>query len=140
MSDIELMQQLNAHENTEWFEILPEVLQSSADRTSETKEAPSARGLILVVKVANKAGTISFVPKLQTDTPAGTITWMTVGSAIAADGTYNYLVYDSAITNSGFTAIHVTPIPRFWKLLMDYTGTPASDKADVTVWGCYIGN
>jgi len=131
--------QIQAKEKTMQFTALPLELQTAADRTSQKFSNPTSLGLLLTVVVANKGGTLSITPKVLIYDGAGNaITFFAASAAISANGTYTYLLYPGGGTNSNITQILSCPIPREWAVFLDYTGTPASDKADTTVYACYL--
>jgi len=131
--------QKNLAQKTAFFEVLPAELLTIADRTSGQFSNPYGMGMILTIVVANEAGTFSATPELQTlDGYGNAITWWTAAAAITANGTYQYLVYPVAITNSAFTETVTFPLPSNWRLFLDYTGTPANDKADTKAMAAYV--
>lgn len=139
MPVLRIDKQKNDAQKTSWFEVLPAELLTTADRTSGVFDNPYGQGLMLTVVVANEAGTFSATPKLQTaDAYGGTITWWTASTAITANGTYQYLVYPVTLVNSAFTELATFIVPREWALFLDYTGTPATDKADTKASAAYI--
>lgn len=129
-------------EKTDWFVVLAEELQSTATRTSQDLPAPKARGMLLLVTVANEAGTCSFTPSLQLKNPAGTVlTIWTAAAAITANGSYLYVLSPDVLTGmngASITATALVGIPRNWNLVLTYSGTPATDKMDTYAWAQYF--
>lgn len=128
---------VNKGEKTEWFNVLSQELQTTADRTSGAFSHPTARGLFLKTVIANEAGAFSATLNLQTVDEDGN--WFTIytSAAITANGTVlTYIGADSA-TNSLWTIVNF-PLPRTWRVFLDYGATPASDKADTKVSAAYI--
>jgi hypothetical protein len=128
-------------EKTEWFEVLPAQLLSTATRTSQEftmKARGQQAGMAIVVVTANEAGTASFTPELATVVAGADVKFWTAAAAITTDTTSKYLIYPGAGTNALYTEIKSTPIPRTWKLILTYAGTPATDKIDTKVYACYL--
>lgn len=139
MNSNQVEAQKSAAQKTDWFEVLPAELLSTATRTSQEFNNPYGMGMLLTVVVANEAGTCSFTPKLVTFDAYGTaIAWWTAATAITANGTYHYLVYPVSITNAAFTEVVTCPVPASFHVVLTYAGTPASDKMDTKVSACYI--
>ncbi len=135
---VNLKSQIAKGEKTDWFTILPKVTLLNADTTAGKFSHPNdAIGLALVVVTANEVGTFSATINIVTTDPAGnTITWYT-SAAITTNTTTRILIRPGGGTNALFT-IAPFPLPRDFSILVDYTGTPASDKADVTIYGCFV--
>jgi len=128
-------------EKTDWFEVLPTELLSTATRTSglfDMKARGQQAGLMIAVVTAHKGGTLSLTPELATVVNGVDVKFWTAAAVISTATTALYLIYPGAGTNALFTEIKSTPIPRVWKLLLTYAGTPATDKADTTVYACYL--
>ena len=112
-----------------------EVLEAEADSdVTRTSVAISRqqRGMILTVKAANEAGTVSFEPSLQMKTSLGD--WVTIWTAatpITADGQYHYVFYPGSAV-AGYTEYIDTVLPFTWRLVLTYTGTPGTDTIDTT--------
>lgn len=135
---INLSNQTKNGEKTDWFEILPVELLTAADRTSSAFFHPDPDiGLMLKVIVANEAGTFSATVNILSTDPAGNDTTIYTSAAITANGTTLFYIKPGGGTNSLFTIVPFA-LPREFKVLLDYTGTPASDKADTTVYGCFV--
>jgi hypothetical protein len=125
-------------EKSNWFTVLPQELLTTADRTSGRFSHPTSPGIILQIVLANEAGAVSLVPKLQYEDPAGNSQVFWTGSALTANGTFTYFLCPGAATGATATEKVELTIPREWKLFLDYTGTPASDKVDTIAYACYL--
>lgn len=125
-------------EKTDWFTILPLKALLNADTTSGVFSHPDQGiGLALKVVTANEAGTFSATINIITYDPAGNaITWYT-SAAITTNTTTLIMIKPGGGTNSLFTIVPF-PLPREFAVKVDYTGTPGTDKADVTIYGCFI--
>ena len=135
--DIEY-QQIN-YGKTDWFEILPAQLQSTATRTSQMQRNMNLDGILLSVVTANEAATASFTPSIKTLDAFGTvITLWTAAAAITTDTTSVYSISPNAFTNTSFTQVANLVLPRIWYLVLTYAGTPATDKIDTKASICYI--
>ena len=136
---VNLKQQTVRAEKTDWFEVLPAELATTADRTSSAFQHPDPNiGLALKVVLANEVGVaISLTVNITTKDPAGnTVVWYTSGALINA-GTTLILIKPEGGTNSLFTIVPF-PLPREFYVLLDYTGTPATDKMDTLVYGAFV--
>ncbi len=124
-------------QKTDWFNVLPAAI-TSADRTSGEFNNPYALGMMVHVILSSITGTPSFVLKLQTkDAEGNAFTWWTASAPFTGSNTY-YMVYPAAIANSAFAEIVTFPLPGQWQMVVDYTGTPANDYAQVQVYATYI--
>jgi len=137
MAALTLDKQVRSGEKTEWFYVLPQELLTTADRTSGAFSHPTAKGLMLKVTLANEVGTFSATVNLQTPDAAGNWTTFYTSSALTANGTTLFYIYPYGGTNSLFTIVPFS-LPKDWRLFLDYTGTPASDKMDTLVQACYL--
>lgn len=135
---VNLKNQIINKEKTDWFTILPINALLNADTTASRFSHPDPDiGLALKVVTANEAGTFSATINIVTYDPAGnTIVWYT-SAAITTNTTTLIYIKPGGGTNSLFTIVPFS-LPREFSVLVDYTGTPASDKADVTIYGCFI--
>jgi len=137
--NIVIEEQKKGAKKTDWFPVLLPELQTSATRTSGVFNNLYALGMMITIVVENETGTFSVTPSLQTtDAYGDPITWWTASAPIDADGTYQYLVHNSPETNAAFTETVQFAIPRDWKLVLTYSGTPASDMADTKAAARYI--
>lgn len=135
--NLNLAKDIERGEKTEWFSVLPAELQTAADRTSSAFSHPTAAGLMMKFVVANEAGTFSATVNIQTPDADGTWTTIYTSAAITANGTTLFFIYPGGGTNSLFTIVPFT-LPKEWRVFLDYSGTPASDKADTYLQACYL--
>jgi hypothetical protein len=139
MAELLVEGQKNSAQKTDWFTVVPAQLQAVATVESGQFDNPYGTGMMLTVVVANEAGTCSFTPVLKSLDAFGTVvTLWSATSAIAANGTYQYLFYVVDVINTAFAQCVTLPLPRSWYLELTYAGTPASDKMDVKASACYI--
>lgn len=129
--------QVSHGEKSDWFYVLPAELQSSADRTSGAFWHPTAVGLMLKATLANELGAFSATVNIQTPDADGTWTTIYTSAALTANGTTLFFIYPGGGTNSLFTIVPFS-LPRQWRIFLDYTGTPANDKADTSIQACYL--
>lgn len=113
-----------------------EVLEAEADSdVTRTSVAISRqqRGMLLTVKTANEAGTVSFTPSLQMKTLIGDwVTIWTAAAAIVANGQYHYVFYPGTAV-AGYTEYVDTVLPFTWRVVLTYAGTPGTDTIDTEV-------
>lgn len=129
--------QERAGEKTDWFEVLPAQLLSTATRTSQLQRCTKDLGVLIEIITANEAGSASFTPKiLVPDGAGGADVVIITFTAITANGTNTLVVYPGA--NDMGTEDKIATLPREWKLELTYAGTPASDKMDTHVFARYI--
>lgn len=111
---------------------LPNVLQATATRTGPDHKVQNAKCLILVVTTANKTGTPTVTPSIQGKTASGAYyTIWTAAAAIAANGTFVYILTPFTLPTGTFTEAKIMPIPSTVRAILTYAGTPASDKIDM---------
>jgi hypothetical protein len=135
---INLSNQIKNREKTDWFTILPAEALTAADRTSGMFYHPDPDiGLMLKVIVANEAGSFSATVNILAVDPAGGSSIIYTSSAITANGTTLLYIKPGGGTNGLFTIVPFA-LPREFKVMLDYTGTPASDKDDTVVYGCFV--
>lgn len=139
---IQLESQKRNGENTDWFEVLPTLADSDADRTSGLFNNPYGIGMLLYVKTANEANTAGFTPNLMMKDPNGAavILW-TATTEITADGTYIYLLHPAAPDGmgTGVTESAGVAVPGEWYVFLEYTtGSAGTDTIDTEVYACYI--
>lgn len=133
--------QKSTGQKTDWFEILPAQLLSTATRTSGMFDNPYRRGMILTLVTANEVGSTSFTPSIQTvDFFGSSHTVFTADLPITVNGTYHYLFVPVPVVNYNgtFREIFTLDLPREWKLVLTYAGTPANDKMDTKASAGYI--
>lgn len=137
MSGLTLNGQIAQAQKTEWFTVLAQELQTDVDRTSGAFYHPDADGLMLKVVVANEAGAFSATVNLQTVDEDGN--WFTIytSAAITTNSTTLILISENSATNTLWTIVNF-PLPRTWRIFLDYTGTPATDMADTKISAAYI--
>ena len=114
---------------------LPLELQSIATRTSADIPNSYATGLNLVVVLANKAGTVTFTPKLQGKTKSGTYydLWV-AAAALSANGTYIYQLCPVAVsTSASVTESKIVLLPAVFRVVLTYSGAGAGNAFDTTV-------
>lgn len=135
-------QQANRGENSNWFELLANELQSTADRTSLPQVNKGNSGVLIEIIAANAAGSPSFVPEVHTTDDAGNDITLVAFTAITGNGTKFYWVHPvadkTATIKSSATEYGSVSVPRDWHIKLAYTGTPASDKLDTQVRACYV--
>lgn len=136
--ELGLKSQTTRGEKTDWFTILSTVTALDVDNTAGSFSHPDPSiGLALKVVLANEAGTFSATINIVTKDPAGnTIVWYTSG-ALTANGTTLIYIKPGGGTNALFTIVPFG-LPRDFSILVDYTGTPVTDAADVAIYGCFI--
>lgn len=137
-SELRLAEQIRNGNKSDWFTVLPLNSLLNVDTTSGFITHPNPDiGLVLKVVVANEAGSFSATINLVTKDNAGnTVVWYT-SAAITANGTTLFYIKPDGGTNSLFTIVPFS-LPKEFAILVDYTGTPASDKADITIYGCFV--
>ena len=125
-------------ENTVMESLLAVELQSTATRTSGKQSNPRYRGILLIVTIANEAGTCSFQPKINAYDAAGNAIVLATFTALTANGTYLLEFYPAVLTGFAGSESKVGQLPREWSVSLVYSGTPANDKMDTTVDYCYL--
>ncbi len=125
-------------QKSDWFEVLPAQLLSTATRTSQLLICRFALGVMLQITTANEAGAASFTPKILVPNAiaGGADLIIATFTAITANGTNTLVLYPTA-TDLG-TEDKVGTLPREWKLELTYAGTPANDKIDTVAYARYI--
>lgn len=136
-SNMRNAQHLARGEKSEWFEVLAAELQTTADRTSQEFSHPTSPGIMMKVVLGNEAGAFSATVNIQTPDADGSWTTVYTSAALTANGTTLFLVYPGGGTNSLFTIVPFV-MPRTWRVFLDYSATPASDKADTRIQACYL--
>ena len=114
------------------LQVLAAEADSDVTRTS-VAISKTQRGMILTIKAANEAGTVSFNPSIQMQNLIGD--WVTIWTAaapITANGTTTYFFYPGTAVVS-YTEYVDTVIPHTWRLVLTYTGTPGTDTIDTEV-------
>jgi len=139
-SNMEHQQQNN--QNTQLFTLISPVLAQSADVESSVQRNISARGVVIIVKLANEVGTAGYTPRIIIEDEDGNdIIYWSAAAALSANGTATYVLYPGAMAGAGagVTANASIVIPRNWFFQMDYTtGTPGTDKFDVEAYCMYL--
>jgi len=137
-TELRLSAQLKSGEKTDWFTIFPLDAALDADTSSGQFSHPDPDiGLALKVVTANEAGSFSATINITTlDNDGNEITWYT-SAAITTNTTTLFMIKPGGGTNSLFTIVPF-PLPRVFKVKVDYTGTPVTDAADVTIYGCFV--
>lgn len=133
MANLHLDLQIERGENTEAFNALPLQLLSTATRTSGIFKNQYSRGLILVVTIANEAGTCSFTPTILGYDASGTAFTLATFTALTANGTAILALYPQVLTGFSGTEAKVAPLPREFSVRLTYAGVPANDKMDTKV-------
>lgn len=122
-----------AAENVDW-QILRESDVLTADLVSGAWDNPTATGMILNITVGTLTGSPTYaISLLGYDIDGNTYAIWTAASAISAAGNYFYWLGPGASTIGGFAEGKGVPVPREFAVFVDYTGTPASDYAEVAV-------
>ncbi len=98
-------------------------LLESASRTAAVSTADQtayfARGVYVYVKVTAVTGSPSLVPTLEALLPNGDYVVLLTGAAIAATGTFVYLLHPTAgAAAEGVTKVVNFPIPLGWRVTM----------------------
>ena len=138
-----LESQQRNYENTQLFTLIAPVLAKDVDVESSVQRNNSARGIVLIVKLANEVGVAgAYTPRIIIEDEDGNdIIYWSAAAALSAAGTAVYVLYPGAMAGagSGVTANASIVLPRNWFLQMDYTaGTPGTDKFDVEAYGMYL--
>jgi len=124
---------------TDFFTVLPAQVASSATRTSNIMYNPMGVGMILTIVTADETGAASFTPTIKCLDAFGTVvTLWTAAAAITAAGTFNYAILPGSFTNTSFTEVASSLIPRKWYLVLTYSGTPANDYISTKASACFI--
>lgn len=125
-------------QKTDWFEVLPAELLSTATRTSQLFVCRFALGVMLQIVTANEVGAASFTPKILVPNAisGGADVVIATFTAITANGTNILVLYPTA-SDLG-TEDKIGTLPREWKLELTYTGVPANDKIDTRAFARYI--
>lgn len=142
MSDkMNVQYQTKQQENSDWFTLL-ESLETDADRNSDAQINEGCNGILLEVIVGTVTGTPSLAIYVQTTDPAGNDIDLFAPTALTSAGQYVYFVHPhadkTATAKNEMTEEGTIAIPRRWKVLVSYTGTPASDHAPVEIHACYV--
>lgn len=130
------------HQNGELFTLIPSTALRDADIDSGPQNNISARGVLIIVKLSDEAGTAGFTPRILIKDEAGNdIIYWSAGAELTANGTAVYLLtpVDGGGAGSGVTAHAALQIPRNWIFQLDYTtGTPATDSFTVAAYAMYL--
>ena len=130
---MQLQGEKSAGENTDWLEARG-AAPLDTDLVSGPWDNPTATGMVLHIKVGTLTGTPTYKPSLiGYDIDNNTYIIWTATSAIAAAGDKFYWLGPGASTVGAYTEGAGVPVPRNYAIFVDYTGTPATDYADVTV-------
>jgi hypothetical protein len=125
MADLRLREQEEKGHNSDIITLLSAATASDASRTSDWQDNMSASGIVLIVKLANEAGTSGFTPRIHIPDEDGTaIIYWSAAAELTANGTAVYVIYPAGTfgtAGSGVTAQVSMVIPRKWRLLLDYT-------------------
>lgn len=137
---LKLESQDKTGQKTDWFEVLPAVLQGSATRTSGLFIARFAKAVMFEVILANEAGTAGFTPKLlvPNGVSGGADIVIQTFTALTANGTSILTLSPYTLTGFG-TEFKLGLVPREWKFELTYTtGAAGTDKFDTQVFARYL--
>lgn len=125
-------------EKSGWFTILPLQAGSSATRTSDLQVSPQRSGLIIHVKTGTMTGSPVWTPSLAVVSPSGDTLTLWTAAATIVTATGSIYVFDMGAGYTGETESILASVPREWKFVLTYAGTPANDHGATEVYGMYI--
>lgn len=140
-TELDIDYQRKTGQKSELFTIFAPAVGSFATRTSTLFQNQYNHGIIIIVKLANKLGTVSFTPQVQIFDEAGTaIVWWTAAAALSANGTATYVLFPGGMAGKGAGVTEASDVvmPREWKLALNYTGAGDGNEFDTEVYGMYI--
>lgn len=105
---------------------------SFATRTSAALNMATVSSLFLTVVLANKAGTVTFTPKIQRKLKDGTwVDYWTAASALSANGTTTYAIGRDAIEAlTALTEVITDPVPHTIRVVLTYSGAGDGNEFD----------
>lgn len=141
MANLNIDYQRTTGQKSELFTVLATESGSFATRTAGVFQNEYNHGIVLIVKLANKAGTVTFTPQVQIQDEAGNaIVWWTAAAALAANGTATYVLFPGGMAGKGAGVTEAADVvmPREWKLALNYTGAGDGNEFDTSVYAYYI--
>lgn len=134
LSDMRVREQKLNGENTDPISIIS-TDGAIADVTSSLQNMPKQRGVMLTIKLANKAGTVGFTPNIRIrDAEGNAVVVWTAAAELTANNTYVYIIHPEAPASAPATIkeAKIMCLPRVWDLLMDLTtGAGAGNSFDI---------
>lgn len=113
------------------FNVLAQATGGSATRTSSDLVAPKeTTGVLLHLKLANRAGTIQVTPSVQWKTCSSNyLTLWTAASAATANGDYIYYLGNlgGGTMSGSVTEAKSMPFPQGWRAVLTLAGTTSVD-------------
>lgn len=141
MANLPLEYQRITAQKSDLFTILAPATGSNATRTAAKLSTDYNHGVAIIVKLANKAGTVSFTPTVYAyDEDGNAIVWWAAAAALSANGTLTYVLFPGGMTGkgSGVTEAADVVLPRTWGFALVYSGAGGANSFDTEVYGMYL--
>lgn len=117
--------------------VLAAELGSFASRTSEKVRLRGAKAVVITVVLANKAGTVSFTPKVRRYLADGTtaVDLWTAAAALSANGTVMYALGElpAGTLTAGYTEGKAAFLPELIDVVLTVSGAGDGNEFDTRV-------
>lgn len=128
-------------QKSDLFTILSPAAGSFATRTSSKFNTMYNHGIAIIMKLANKLGTVSFTPQVHAfDEDGNAIIWWTAAAAVSANGTTTFVLFPGGMAGKGAGVTEAADIvlPRVFDVSINYTGAGDGNEFDTEVYGMFL--
>lgn len=140
IDNLQLLGQQSQYENTALFTLIAPLLAQGATLDSGPQDNPSARGIVIIAKLANEVGIAGYTPQLIIEDEDGNDIVYWAGAELTAAGTTTYVLYPGAMAGagSGVTANASIILPRTFIFRLSKTTGNSAQTFDVEAYAMYL--